>query len=89
MFAWCPADMPGIPRELAEHELKIFPNTKPVKQSMRRYNPEKAKSMGEEINRLLEAKFIREIKEATWLSHRSWWRRRTPRSTGCASISQP
>jgi hypothetical protein len=24
--------------------------------------------MGEEINRLLEAKFIREIKEATWLS---------------------
>jgi hypothetical protein len=68
MFAWCPADMPGIPRELAEHELKIFPNAKPVKQSMRRYNPEKAKSMGEEINRLLEAKFIREIKEATWLS---------------------
>jgi hypothetical protein len=60
--------MPGIPRELAEHELNIFPNTKPVKQSMHRYNPEKAKSMGEEINRLLEAKFIREIKEATWLS---------------------
>jgi hypothetical protein len=68
MFAWCPVDMPGIPRELAEHELKIFPNAKPVKQSMRRYNPEKAQSMGEEINRLLEVKFIREIKEATWLS---------------------
>jgi hypothetical protein len=41
MFAWCPADMPGIPRELAEHEL-IFPNAKPIKQSMCRYNPEKA-----------------------------------------------
>jgi hypothetical protein len=68
MFAWCPADMPGIPRELAEHELKIFPNAKPVKQSMRRYNLEKARSMGEEINRLLKAKFIREIKEAIWLS---------------------
>jgi hypothetical protein len=68
MFAWCPADMPGIPRELAEHELKIFPNAKPIKQSMRCYNLEKAQSMGEEINRLLEAKFIREIKEATWLS---------------------
>jgi hypothetical protein len=68
MFAWCPADMPGIPRELAEHELKIFPNAKPIKQSMRRYNPEKARSMGEEINRLLEAKFIREINESTWLS---------------------
>jgi hypothetical protein len=67
MFAWCPVDMRGIPRELTEHELKIIPNAKPVKQSMPRYNPEKAKSMGEEINRLLEAKFIREIKEATWL----------------------
>jgi hypothetical protein len=42
MFAWCPADMPGIPMELTESELKIFPNTKPIKQSMRRYNPEKA-----------------------------------------------
>jgi hypothetical protein len=68
MFAWCLADMPGSPRELTEHELKIFPSAKPIKQSMRRYNPEKARSMGEEINRLLEAKFIREIKEATWLS---------------------
>jgi hypothetical protein len=68
MFTWCPADMPGIPKELAKHELKIFPNAKPIKQSMRRYNLEKARSMGEEINRLLEAKFIREIKEATWLS---------------------
>jgi hypothetical protein len=68
MFAWCPADIPGIPRELAKHELKIFPNAKPIKQAMRRYNPEKAQSMGEEINRLLEAKIFREIKEATWLS---------------------
>jgi hypothetical protein len=50
MFAWCPAYMPGIPRELAEHELKIFPNAIPIKQSMRCYNPEKARSMGEEIN---------------------------------------
>jgi hypothetical protein len=68
MFAWCPADMPGIPRELVEHELKIFPNAKPIKQSMRRYNPEKDRSMGKEINRFPEAKFIGEIKEATWLS---------------------
>jgi hypothetical protein len=68
MFAWCPADMRDIPRELAEHELKIFTSAKPIKQSMRHYNLEKARAMGEEINRLLEAMFIREIKEATWLS---------------------
>jgi hypothetical protein len=60
--------MPGIPRELAENELKIFPNAKPIKNSMRRYSLEKSRLMGKEINRLLDAKFIREIKEATWLS---------------------
>jgi hypothetical protein len=68
MFPWCPADMPSIPRELAKHELKIFPNAKPIKHSMHRYSPEKSRSMGEEINQLLDAKFIREIKEATRLS---------------------
>jgi hypothetical protein len=56
------------PQETAEHKLEIFPNTKPIKLSMRCYSPEKSKSMGEEINLLLEAKFIRELKEATWLS---------------------
>jgi putative transposase len=60
--------MPSIPRELAKHELKIFPNTEPVKQPMRCYSRPKTKSMGEDINRLLEAKFIKELKEATWLS---------------------
>jgi hypothetical protein len=34
MFAWCLADLPGFPRELTEHKLKIFPNMKPIKQSM-------------------------------------------------------
>jgi hypothetical protein len=23
IFAWCPSDMPGIPREVAEHALEI------------------------------------------------------------------
>jgi hypothetical protein len=35
---------------------------------MRHYSGPKSKAMGEEINRLLEAKFMREIKEETWLS---------------------
>ncbi|KAK1626161.1 hypothetical protein QYE76_000476 [Lolium multiflorum] len=27
IFAWCPADMPGVPRELAEHHLNLDPLT--------------------------------------------------------------
>ena len=36
MFAWKPSDMPGVPRDLAEHELKVKPDAKPVKQPLRR-----------------------------------------------------
>src|SRR3954464_11656296 len=37
IFAWCPADMLGIPREFAELALHIKANTKPVKQALRRF----------------------------------------------------
>src|ERR1041385_8360964 len=68
-FAWCPADMPGIPREFAEHVLHIHPNTKPVKQAVRRFPEPKHRAIGEEINRLLDAQFIRETKKATWIAN--------------------
>ena len=66
IFAWCPADMPGIPRAFAEHALHIKPNMKPVKQALRRFSEPKRKAIGEEVNRLLNAQFIRETKKATW-----------------------
>src|ERR1041384_214438 len=69
MFAWCPADMPGIPREFAEHALQIKPNTKPVKQALRRFSEPKRRAIGEEVNRLLDAQFIRETKKATWIAN--------------------
>ena len=30
IFAWCPADMPGVPRELVEHTLNVDPAARPV-----------------------------------------------------------
>ena len=57
--------MPGISRELAEHALQVDPNARPIKQSLRRFSEPNRKAIGEEINMLLEAKFIREIKQAT------------------------
>src|SRR4051812_20779304 len=41
IFAWCLTDMPGIPCEFAEHALRIKPNTKPVKQALRRFSEPK------------------------------------------------
>ena len=36
---------------------------------MRRFSEPKRKAIGEEVNRLLEAKFIREIKQSTWVAN--------------------
>ena len=61
--------MPGIPCEFAEHALRIKPNTKPVKQALRRFSEPKRRAIGEEVNRLLDAQFIRETKKATWIAN--------------------
>jgi hypothetical protein len=55
IFAWSPSDMPGIPREVAEHALEIRVGSKLVKQCLRHFNEEKRKVIGEEIHKLLEA----------------------------------
>ena len=61
--------MPRIPREFAEHTLHLRPNTKPVKQALRRFSEPKRRAIREEINRLLGTQFIRETKKATWITN--------------------
>src|ERR1041384_7083887 len=61
--------MPGVPRELAEHDLKTDPNLKPVKKFLRRFNDERRNAIGEEIARLLAAGFIMEVFYPEWLAN--------------------
>ena len=61
--------MPGVPRELAEHSLNIYPDTQPIKQALRRFSEQKRRAIGEEINRLRDANFIRELQQATWVAN--------------------
>jgi hypothetical protein len=35
IFAWCPSDMPGVPRKLAEHRLGVNKTAQPIKQKNR------------------------------------------------------
>ena len=69
LFAWSPSDMPGIPREVAEHSLEIRAGSKPVKQRLRRFDEEKRKIIGEEIHKLLTAGFIKEVHHPDWLAN--------------------
>ena len=54
VFAWSPSDMPGIPRDVAEHSLDIRAGARPVKQPLRRFDEEKRRAIGEEIHKLMQ-----------------------------------
>jgi hypothetical protein len=61
--------MPGIPREVIEHRLGIDPTFKPIKQKERKYTPERRKAIRLEVNKLLEAGFIRPVDYPIWLAN--------------------
>jgi hypothetical protein len=61
VFAWSPSDMPGIPRDVAEHSLDIQAGACPVKQPLRRFDEEKRRAIGKEIHKLMAARFIKEV----------------------------
>ena len=61
--------MPGVPRGLAEHRLRVDLKVKPVKEHLRRSAVQKRKAIGEEVARLLAAVFIRGIYHSEWLAN--------------------
>jgi hypothetical protein len=91
--------MPGIPREVIEHHLKIYPNARLVQQKPRKQSLERQNFIREEIKKLLKAGFIREVHHPRWLA--SYGRSTTlggwptllsslwlARSSGCASTTR-
>ena len=61
--------MPGIPREVAEHTLRLVPGSKPAKQRLRRFDNERHRAIGEEVAKLLATGFIREVYHSDWLAN--------------------
>jgi len=61
--------MPGIPREVAEHALHIRAGSRPVKQRLRHFDKEKRQAISEELARLLDAGFIKEVYYPEWLAN--------------------
>ena len=61
--------MPRIPREIAKHSLRIRANAKPVKQCLRRFDDKRHRAIEEEIAKLLDAGFIREVLHPDWLAN--------------------
>jgi hypothetical protein len=69
VFAWNYTEMPGLDPKIAMHHLNISPDKKPVKQAPRRFRPELEQQIEGEVNKLLTAGFIREVKYPRWISN--------------------
>ena len=61
--------MGGINPAVITHKLIISPSFKPIKQKRRSFTPERQKAINEEVNKLLQAKAIREVEYPNWLAN--------------------
>jgi hypothetical protein len=61
--------MPGIPREVIEHHLKINPDPRLVSQKPRRQSVERQDFIRKEVQKLLDAGFIEEVHHPIWLAN--------------------
>ena len=69
VFAWSYQEMPSLSLNLVVHKLKVDPNAKPVKQPPRKYRLEVEEKIKLEVQKLLKARFIEEIKCLSWLAN--------------------
>jgi hypothetical protein len=69
VFAWSALDLVGVSRTIIKHCLGIDPSVRPRKQRLRKMSDEKTEAAKAEVNRLLEAKFIKPIAYPTWLAN--------------------
>lgn len=61
VFAWSSRDLEGVCRDIIEHKLEISDKIKPKKQKLRKMSEEKVLAVKAEVQRLLDAKVIREL----------------------------
>ena len=69
VFAWSHSDMVEIDPTLASHKLNIITSTKPFRQKIRRFHQNRYQIIQTEVDNLLRAGFIRDVKYPEWLAN--------------------
>jgi hypothetical protein len=69
VFAWSAKDLQGVDRDIIEHALETDERIAPKKQKLRKMSEEKVKAVEAEVQRLQDAKVIREVKYPVWLAN--------------------
>ena len=61
--------MPGVPKELIEHSLKVNEKATPKKQRLRRFAQDKREAIKKELAKLHAAGFIKEVYHPEWVAN--------------------
>ena len=69
VFAWNYKEMPRLDPKVVGHHLAVKKNVRPIKQAQRRFHPDLILQIENEVNKLIETDFIREVKYLTWISN--------------------
>jgi hypothetical protein len=68
-FAWDYTEMPGLSKELIEHQLPMKSGFRPYKQGAQNFKPEIIGRVQEEVDQLLQAGFIQPYRYKDWVSN--------------------
>ena len=69
VFAWSHEDMPGIDLSVMVHRLNVSPSFPPVWQKKWRFAQERDQAIVEEVGKLQEAGFIKDVYYPDWLAN--------------------
>ncbi|BFG16253.1 hypothetical protein CerSpe_025270 [Prunus speciosa] len=69
VFAWMYKEMPGLDPKVDVHHLAVKPGTRPIIQIQRHFHPELLGHIEAEVDKLIVARFIREVKYPTWIAN--------------------
>jgi hypothetical protein len=69
VFAWSAKDLQGVNKDIIEHTLETDERITPKKQKLRKMSEEKVKVVEAEVQRLHDAKVIREVLYPVWMAN--------------------
>jgi hypothetical protein len=69
VFSWRTSNLTTVSRDIIEHKLQVSSSARPRKQSLRKMSDKKVVAIKAEVQRLLDAEFIREVDYPSWLAN--------------------
>ena len=69
VFAWSHEDMPGIAPSVMVHRLNVSPSFPPIRQKKWVFAQERDRAIAEEVRKLQDVEFIREVYYPDWLAN--------------------